>query len=55
MAKTHHLEPRLFHYTYGPAEPALVVMPGDTVVTKGVFELKSELKKETLHDDGHGH
>ena len=28
---------------------------GDTVVTKGVFELKSELKKETLHDDGHGH
>jgi membrane fusion protein, heavy metal efflux system len=28
---------------------------GDRVVTKGVFELKSELKKETLHDDGHGH
>ena len=28
---------------------------GDMVVTKGVFELKSELKKETLHDDGHGH
>jgi len=28
---------------------------GDVVVTKGVFALKSELKKETLHDDGHGH
>jgi amidase len=34
MAKTHHLEPRIFHYAYGPAEPALVVKPGDTVVTK---------------------
>ena len=34
MAKTHHLEPRIFHYTYGPAEPALVVKPGDTVVTR---------------------
>jgi RND family efflux transporter MFP subunit len=28
---------------------------GDTVVTRGIFALKSELKKETLHDDGHGH
>jgi membrane fusion protein, heavy metal efflux system len=27
---------------------------GDMVVTKGVFTLKSELRKETLHDD-HGH
>jgi cobalt-zinc-cadmium efflux system membrane fusion protein len=27
---------------------------GDTVVVKGVFELKSELKKESIHDD-HGH
>jgi hypothetical protein len=26
---------------------------GDMVVIKGVFELKSELKKETLHADEH--
>ncbi len=26
---------------------------GDAVVTKGVFTLKSELKKETLHADEH--
>jgi membrane fusion protein, heavy metal efflux system len=27
--------------------------PGEAVVTKGVFSLKSELKKETLHQDEH--
>ncbi len=32
MAKTHRLEPTIFHYTYGPNEPALTVRPGDTVV-----------------------
>jgi len=36
MAKTHRLMPSIFHYTYGPNEPALVVKPGDTVVTRVV-------------------
>ncbi len=36
MAKTHRLEPTVFHYTYGPNEPAITVRPGDTVVTKTV-------------------
>ena len=34
MAKTHRLEPTVFHYTYGPNEPAITVRPGDSVVTK---------------------
>ena len=36
MAKTHRLVPRIFHYTYGPNEPAITVKPGDTVVTRVV-------------------
>ena len=29
--------------------------PGDSVVVKGAFTLKSELKKEELSEEGHGH
>ncbi len=36
MARTHRLAPTVFHYTYGPNEPAITVRPGDTVVTKTV-------------------
>ncbi|HEY81721.1 MAG TPA: acetamidase [Dehalococcoidia bacterium] len=33
MKKTIHiLEPRIYHYTFGPNEPALIVSSGDTVV-----------------------
>jgi acetamidase/formamidase len=31
--RTHRIEPKIFHYTYGPAEPAVVIRSGDTVVT----------------------
>lgn len=32
-AKTHRLEPERFYFTYGPAEPAVVVRSGDRVIT----------------------
>jgi len=32
MAKTHHLTPRIYFYTFGPNEPALKVQSGDTVI-----------------------
>ena len=34
--KTHRFEPQVYQYTFGGAEAALVVRPGDTVVAKTV-------------------
>jgi len=33
MARTHRWVPKKYHYTYGIAEPAVVIRPGDRVVT----------------------
>ena len=32
MPQTHHLQPTRYHFTFGPAEPALRVQNGDTVI-----------------------
>ena len=31
--RTHRIEPKVFHYTYGVAEPAVVIKNGDRVIT----------------------
>ena len=31
---THHLDPKLYYYTYGPAEPLAHIKSGDTVVAE---------------------
>ena len=33
MGKTHRLNPKKYYFTYGVAEPAVVIKPGDRVVT----------------------
>ena len=41
---THLLIPRIFHYTFGPHEPALCIDSGDSVIaeTRDAFGLDSE-------------
>jgi amidase len=55
---THKLEPRIYHYTFGPNPPALTVKSGDSVVVKtrdaGGFDENMEPMPEAQKAKGQG-